>query len=232
MDVPAEVQGERSLDSRLGDRRYRVRGLAKNSATHPADQPAGLARRRLPRRYARSLLGAPARRVRQAGRDRNAREGRSGQARPGPRAAEARRDCRTQQIRKALEPKQTGGRHRRRGPRRGAGAAARSATCSTASWRDFARCGVVGEETNKLAGYLAAVSRHLEAPLAVIVQSSSRRRQELADGSGAGVRARRAARAVLGHDRPVAVLHGRDGSASTRCWPSSRRRAQRAPPTR
>jgi hypothetical protein len=38
---------------------------------------------------------------------------------------------------------------------------------------DFARCGVVGEETNKLIGYLSAVSRHLEKPLAVIVQSSS-----------------------------------------------------------
>jgi DNA primase catalytic core len=38
---------------------------------------------------------------------------------------------------------------------------------------DFARCGVVGEETNKLVGYIAAVSRSLEAPLAVIVQSSS-----------------------------------------------------------
>jgi hypothetical protein len=31
----------------------------------------------------------------------------------------------------------------------------------------------VGEETNKLVGYLGVVSRHLEAPLAVIVQSSS-----------------------------------------------------------
>jgi DNA primase catalytic core len=38
---------------------------------------------------------------------------------------------------------------------------------------DFARCGVVGEETNKLVGYLGVVSRHLEAPLAIIVQSSS-----------------------------------------------------------
>ena len=37
---------------------------------------------------------------------------------------------------------------------------------------DFARCGVVGEETNKLVGYLGAISRHLDAPLAVIVQSS------------------------------------------------------------
>src|SRR5690606_29425305 len=38
---------------------------------------------------------------------------------------------------------------------------------------DFARCGVVGEETNKLVGYLGAVSRKLEEPLAVIIQSSS-----------------------------------------------------------
>lgn len=38
---------------------------------------------------------------------------------------------------------------------------------------DFRRCGVVGEETNKLVGYLAAVSRKLHAPLAVIIQSSS-----------------------------------------------------------
>jgi DNA primase len=38
---------------------------------------------------------------------------------------------------------------------------------------DFAACGVVGEETNKLVGYLAAVSRKLARPLAVIVQSTS-----------------------------------------------------------
>jgi DNA primase len=38
---------------------------------------------------------------------------------------------------------------------------------------DFARAGVVGEETNKLVGYLAATSRKLDEPLAVIIQSSS-----------------------------------------------------------
>lgn len=38
---------------------------------------------------------------------------------------------------------------------------------------DMARCGVVGERTNLLAGYLAAVSRKLDAPLAVLIQSSS-----------------------------------------------------------
>jgi DNA primase catalytic core len=38
---------------------------------------------------------------------------------------------------------------------------------------DFERCGVIGEEVNKLVGYLAATSRKLEEPLAVIIQSSS-----------------------------------------------------------
>jgi DNA primase catalytic core len=38
---------------------------------------------------------------------------------------------------------------------------------------DFAACGVVGEETNKLVGYLAALSRKLAQPLAIVVQSTS-----------------------------------------------------------
>ncbi|QRX81616.1 CHC2 zinc finger domain-containing protein [Glaciimonas sp. PAMC28666] len=38
---------------------------------------------------------------------------------------------------------------------------------------DMERCGIVGEATNLLAGYLAAVSRKLDAPLAVLIQSSS-----------------------------------------------------------
>jgi len=38
---------------------------------------------------------------------------------------------------------------------------------------DFETAGVVGEETNKLTGYLACVSRKLDRPLAVIIQSSS-----------------------------------------------------------
>src|SRR5256884_6404502 len=38
---------------------------------------------------------------------------------------------------------------------------------------DIERCGVVGEETNKLVSYLAVTSRLLESPLAILVQSSS-----------------------------------------------------------
>ena len=38
---------------------------------------------------------------------------------------------------------------------------------------DLTACGLVGEHTNKLVAYLAATSRKLDAPLAVLVQSSS-----------------------------------------------------------
>jgi DNA-binding MarR family transcriptional regulator len=38
---------------------------------------------------------------------------------------------------------------------------------------DIEACGMVGEATNKLAGYLAATSRKLNEPLAIVIQSSS-----------------------------------------------------------
>lgn len=38
---------------------------------------------------------------------------------------------------------------------------------------DLAACGVAGESTNLLTGYLAATSRKLDKPLAVLIQSSS-----------------------------------------------------------
>ena len=55
----------------------------------------------------------------------------------------------------------------------GARAPARSAICSIASSKTSSARGVVGEETNKLVGYLAATSSKLEQPLAVVIQSSS-----------------------------------------------------------
>lgn len=38
---------------------------------------------------------------------------------------------------------------------------------------DFDTCGLIGERTNKLIGYLAVVSRKLERPLGLVIQSSS-----------------------------------------------------------
>ena len=39
--------------------------------------------------------------------------------------------------------------------------------------QDFHHCGIVGESTNTLVGYLASISRKLDNPLAVIIQSTS-----------------------------------------------------------
>jgi DNA primase catalytic core len=38
---------------------------------------------------------------------------------------------------------------------------------------DFARCGIVGETSNAVVGYLAAISRKLDRPLALLIQSTS-----------------------------------------------------------
>jgi DNA primase catalytic core len=38
---------------------------------------------------------------------------------------------------------------------------------------DFGRCGIVGERTNALMGYLSAISRKLDRPLALLIQSTS-----------------------------------------------------------
>jgi DNA primase len=38
---------------------------------------------------------------------------------------------------------------------------------------DFGRCGIVGERSNALVGYLAAISRKLDRPLALLIQSTS-----------------------------------------------------------
>jgi type IV secretory pathway ATPase VirB11/archaellum biosynthesis ATPase len=76
---------------------------------------------------------------------------------------------------------------------------------------DFARCGVVGEETNKLAGYLGVVSRHLESPLAVIVQSSSAAgKSSLMEAVLAFVPDEQ--RVQYSDDGTITVLHGRDRS--------------------
>ena len=37
----------------------------------------------------------------------------------------------------------------------------------------MARCGVVGEANNLLAGYLAAIGRKLDTPLAILIQSTA-----------------------------------------------------------
>jgi len=77
-----------------------------------------------------------------------------------------------EQIRKALEPAKTEVQMSEE-ERREALGLLQDPKLMERILEDFAQCGLVGEEVNKQVGYLATVSRRLESPLAVVVQSSS-----------------------------------------------------------
>ena len=175
-NVPAEVS-EEEVTIRLGDRRYRVRGLGKNMSydalrvnllasptavaagegfhvdtvdLYSARQRAAYVKQAAPElgvteEVVRKDLGKVLRKL---------------------------EELQEEQIKRALEPKEKAvaiGDEER--------AAAldllKDPELVSRILGDFERCGVIGEEVNKLVGYLAATSRKLEEPLAVIIQSSS-----------------------------------------------------------
>ncbi len=76
-------------------------------------------------------------------------------------------------IREALAPKEPTAPSMTEADQAQALALLKSPNLMTRIVDDFDVCGVVGERTNKLVGYLAAVSRLLDRPLAIVIQSSS-----------------------------------------------------------
>ena len=76
-------------------------------------------------------------------------------------------------IREALAPKEPAAPSMTEADQAEALALLKSPALMTRIVDDFDACGVVGERTNKLVGYLAAVSRLLDRPLAIVIQSSS-----------------------------------------------------------
>ncbi len=76
-------------------------------------------------------------------------------------------------IREALAPKEPTAPSMTEADQAEALALLKSPALMTRIVDDFDACGVVGERTNKLMGYLAAVSRLLDRPLAIVIQSSS-----------------------------------------------------------
>ena len=152
--------------------------------------------------------------------------------RPGPGAAEARRAAGRADRKGARSRRKKQITMTRRGTGRRAGAAARSALAGPYRSRTSSGAAWWARRPTSWSAIWRVVSRQLEAPLAVIVQSSVRSGQKLADGSGAGLRAGRAAGAVLGHDRPVALLHGRDRSQAQGAGHRGRRGRARARPMR
>ena len=176
IDVPVEIRGE-DIFLQQGNRRYRVRGLAKNmsyellkvnvlvSGTTPRNESA----------FHVDTFDLYAARQRSSFTKQAAEE-------LGIKEEVIRRDLghvlmkleemQDEQIKQALAPKEKAVTLTDE-ERAEALALLRDPRLLERIVADFALCGVVGEETNKLVGYLGVVSRHLEAPLAVIVQSSS-----------------------------------------------------------
>ena len=122
-------------------------------------EPPRLARRGLPRRHPRPLLGAPARSfVKQAATELGI--DRSRQARPRQGAAPL-EELQEETISAAPRP-QVAAAAMTEEERAAALALLEAPTSSSGSSRTSSAAGVVGEETNKLLGYLAAVSRKLD----------------------------------------------------------------------
>jgi DNA primase catalytic core len=176
IDVPVEMRGE-DVVMRFGDREYRVRGLARNTsadllkvnlrilgvnvhgdvALHVDTLELNLARQRMAfSKQAAEELGIKEEIVR----------------RDVGQVLFKLEELRDEQIRQALAPKEQKVAISD-DERAAAMELLRDPRLLERIVEDFARCGVVGEETNKLVGYIGVVSRHLKEPLAVIVQSSS-----------------------------------------------------------
>jgi DNA primase catalytic core len=175
-DVQVEVRGEDIL-MRQGEREYRVRGLHKNLSAEllrvnirvmatDARGEMGLHVDTLDLNVSRPRMAF----VKQAAEELGIKE--EIIRRDVGKVLFKLEELRDEQIKQALQPKEKAVTLTDE-ERAEAMALLRDPRLLERIVEDFALCGVVGEETNKLVGYLGVVSRHLEAPLAVMVQSSS-----------------------------------------------------------
>jgi len=172
--VPVETSGE-DIVLRFGDRRYRVRGLEKNTSFDSLRVNVLVSRDDLPDKFFVDTLDLYSARQRtsfekQAATDIGLQE--EVLHRELGQLLRALEQLQEEQIRRALEPKEKPA-AMGEAEQSSAMELLRDPNLIARILSDFAACGMVGEETNKLMGYLAAVSRKLEQPLAIIVQSSS-----------------------------------------------------------
>jgi DNA primase catalytic core len=170
----AEASGE-DIVLRFGDRRYRVRGLQKNTSFDSLRVNVLVTREDLPEKFFVDTFDLYSARQRtmfekQAAADIGLKE--EVLHREIGQLLRALEQMQEEQIKRALEPKAKTP-AMAEGEQSSAMALLRDPDIVQRILTDFAACGVVGEETNKLMGYLAAVSRKLEQPLAIVVQSSS-----------------------------------------------------------
>lgn len=173
-EPPIQTSGE-DIVLRFGDRRYRVRGLAKNTSFDSLRVNVLVSREHLPDKFFVDTLDLYSARQRttfekQAATDIGLKE--EVLHREIGQLLRALEQLQEQQIKRALEPKEKPA-AMNDAEESAAMQLLRDPNLAGRILVDFAACGVVGEETNKLMGYLAAVSRKLEQPLAIVVQSSS-----------------------------------------------------------
>jgi len=169
--IPCEVRQEEVVIE-LGDRRYRVRGLAKNLSYDALKVNLLVSRGEGFHVDTIDLYAARPRAafVKQASIELGVKE--DVVQRDVGRVLLKLEELQDQAIRKALEP-EAATPTMTEAERERALALLRDPRLLERIVEDLERCGLVGETTNKLVTYLAAVSRKQERPLAVLIQSSS-----------------------------------------------------------
>jgi len=171
LDIPAEVR-EQEVVIPLDDRRYRVRGLERNRSYDTLK--VNLLARRGDAFHVDTLDLYQARQrkafLQQAATELEVKEDLV--KRDLGRVLLKLEELQEVQLREALEPKDKP-KELSEAERAEALELLRSPDLASRILSDLDRAGLVGEETNKLVGYLVAVSRKLAHPLAVVIQSSS-----------------------------------------------------------
>ena len=172
--LPFEKKGADELHAVLGDRAYRVRGLAKNLSyetikvqlkvgfadTFHLDNGLDLCSAKAREHFVKAAAAETGLRPDILKRDLG-------------RLLLALEELQEEHIRKATEPQTAAAPKLDDEERDEAAALLADPNLLDRLLADFDLCGVVGEDTNKLVGYLAATSRKFEKPLGVIIQSTS-----------------------------------------------------------
>ncbi|MFN9025498.1 MAG: CHC2 zinc finger domain-containing protein [Akkermansiaceae bacterium] len=178
--ITFENKGPDELHAVLGDRAYRVRGLARNlsyetikvqlKVTFAENSPTGSV---FHLDNALDLCSAKAREhfIKAAAEETKLRP--DILKRDLGRLLLALEELQEEHIRKATEPKTAAAPKLADEERDEAAALLADPNLLDRILADFDTCGLVGEDTNKLVGYLAATSRKFEKPLGVIIQSTS-----------------------------------------------------------
>ena len=169
--VDAEVKEQETVFT-FGERRYRVRGLAKNSSVELLKVNLLVSQGEAFHIDTLDMYSAKARQafIKQASLEIGAGED-TLKADLGKMLLKL-EELQEQQLRKALEPKQADV-VIDEDDKAAALALLKSPELLDRVLADLHTCGVIGEDTNKLTAYLACVSRKLAKPLAIIIQSSS-----------------------------------------------------------